>query len=178
MTQHNAASASITNSDASPRVANTAGIGGASVLQYKEDFVVVPASADTTSIFRVVRVNSTAIVKDVYLESEAQTVGVVNVGVWYADSLSDLAPSNAANLGLVIDEDFFASLVDIGSAVAKTDVVNESGTYTLDKRQQPLWQAVGLTVDPGGKFDIGCKPSTSVTTGLGRLGIGVKYVTP
>jgi hypothetical protein len=62
-------------------------------------------------------------------------------------------------------QDFFATAIDCASAVAPTDVTNESGTYTIDKRNQPIWQAVGLTTDPGGYFDI---VATVVTTTLFR----------
>jgi hypothetical protein len=57
-----------------------------------------------------------------------------------------------------------------------TDIINESGTYTLDKRIQPLWQALGLTADPGGNIDIvATVVTTAVTTGTGKFGISVLY---
>jgi hypothetical protein len=75
-----------------------------------------------------------------------------------------------------IDADFFATAIDCASAVVPTEVVNESGTNTLDKRNQPLWQAAGLTTDPGGYFDIVASViTTAVTTGTGKFGISVKF---
>ena len=71
---------------------------------------------------------------------------------------------------------FLATVIDCASAVVPTEVVNESGTYTLDKRKQPLWQAVGLSADPGGYFDIvATVKTTAVTTGTGKFGVRVAY---
>ena len=71
---------------------------------------------------------------------------------------------------------FFASAIAVASAVPITNVTNESGNYTLAKRNQSLWQALGLASDPGGFFDIVAVVQTAVTTGLGRIGVRVQYV--
>ncbi len=187
MTLHNAVSTTITNQNASPRVAPTAGSGGSAKLESVEDYVVVPASAAADSVFRVVRVPSNCIMKHLYLDSEAQTAGAVDVGVYYANSKNDVAGGSGHDVGTgaagaqvaadAIDQDFFASAVVLTSAVQKTDIINESGTNTAILRQQPLWQAIGLLTDPGGKFDIcATVKTTDVTTGLGLLCLEAQYV--
>ena len=57
----------------------------------------------------------------------------------------------------------------------KSNVTNQSGNYTLTKQEQPLWQAAGLTADPGGTLDVVALVTTSLTAG-GLLGVEVQYV--
>lgn len=168
----------VTNSDASPRVASTSG-AGAGFVDQKQDGYVTPAAADAAGTkYIMCRVPSDCVIKNVTLASEAQGAGKVDVGVWYPDNIVDMVPSNSANLGLVISQQFFASDVDLASKVQPTDVAFESGTYTFDKWSQPLWQAVGLSADPGGKLDILCVVhTTDITTGTGKLYLRVGYVT-
>lgn len=170
MSVENVKSASITNLEATPRVANQAGVGAPSNKQWVADSVVVPASASADSVLRVVRVPSTA--RDIHLifESEAMGAGKFDVGV-YKSNLTSFVAANAT------DQDFFATVIDCASAVARTDATNESGTYTLAKRKLPLWEAVGLTADPGCPFDIALTvKTTDVTTGAARAGLTVGYV--
>jgi hypothetical protein len=171
-------SAQITNLDATPAVANSAGAGAAAYMKQVDGYVTAAAADAATTKYKMVRLPSTAVVKKVAIESEAQGAGKVDVGVWYADDARYIA-GGSANTGLVIDQDFFATDVDLASAVVPTDITNESGTYTIDKRAQPLWQAVGLTSDPGGSFDIQLTVhTTDVTTGTGKIYLRVDYVTP
>jgi hypothetical protein len=46
------------------------------------------------------------------------------------------------------------------------------GARPLAKRQQPIWQAAGLTVDPGGFFDVVATATATVNTGA-RMGVEV-----
>lgn len=171
----------ITNSDASPRVATTSGYGAPTHFKIADGFVT-PAAADAAGTkYLMVRLPSDAVVKSVAIASEAQGAGKVDCGVYYADSLIDLAPSNAANLGLVVSgqSQLFASDVDLAAKVQPTDITFESGNYTFDKWVQPLWQAAGLTIDPGGKFDVVLAVhTTDITTGTGKLYLRVGYITP
>jgi hypothetical protein len=111
----------------------------------------------------------------VVFESEAQGAGKFDLGVYYSSSTSDgTAPSVR---GTVVDADFFASAIECASAVTPTNVTAESGVYTLDERSQPLWQALDLSSDPGGYFDIVATcVTTAVTTGTGKLGATIYYV--
>jgi hypothetical protein len=114
------------------------------------------------------------VVKSIVFESEAQGAGKFDLGVYYDSGPPDYTALLAAN---AVDQDFFASVIDCASAVLQTEVSGESGVYTLDKRNQPLWQAVGLTSDPGGMFDIvATVKTTAVTTGTGKFGISLQYV--
>lgn len=172
-------SASITNLDAtaSPFIVkqNTAGEGGAGCEQVIDDYVTTVSSDAAGVIYRVLRVRTNVKVKSLVLESEAMTAGKVQLGVYYSDSAFDgtlVANQTAA----AISVNFFANDVDLTSAVTPTNETNQSGTYTLDKRNQPLWQALALSSDPGGWFDI-CATvhTTTITTGA-KLGLRLNFV--
>lgn len=165
----------ITNLDATPAVANTAGEGGPAATQSIEGSAVAVASSSADATYQLVRVPSNCKVKSLLFESAAQGAGKFDVGLYYATDGEGGQPT-ALLAAAAISQAFFASDVDCASAVVITEIVNESGTYTIDKRTQPLWQAVGLTADPGGFFDIvATVHTTAVTTGTGRFGVRCIY---
>lgn len=166
----------ITNLDASPRVAPTAGEGGSAPLKQIDGYATAVASSDVDATYQLVRIPSTAIVKSIRFESEAQGAGKFDIGLYYStDSL--IGKSTSLLASAAIDQDFYASVIDCASAVTPTEIINESTTNTLDKRIMPAWQAVGLTSDPGGNFDIvATVKTTAVTTGTGKFGISVLYI--
>lgn len=173
-------SASITNLDATPVVANTSGQGAKATLRQVNGFVTAVAADAAGSTYQLARVPSNAVVKHLFFESEAQGAGKVQIGVYYSDSTVD--GTAAANQGVVVPTtgvDFFASDVDCSSAVNAADYVGGGGTTTrnnLSLRNKELWDALGLTSDPGGFFDIvATVHTTAVTTGTGRLGASVIY---
>lgn len=168
-------SSSITNADASPYVRDTQGSTQPAHLKFVDDYVTIPASSSDNSVLRVVRIPTTAKVKRVTIESEAQGAGHVNVGLYYSSSTQD-SPGADDLAGAVIDEDFFASEVDLAAAVVPTDITSEGGFYTLDERGMPIWQAVGLSADPGGYFDVALTvTATAITTGTGKTGLRVEF---
>jgi hypothetical protein len=164
----------ITNSDATPVVANNTGGGAQGHLKEVTGSSVAVASSSADATYRFCRVPSNAKVKRVVITSEAQGAGKLDIGVYYPTT----GPTGVADLAAnAIDQDFFATVVDCASAVQPTDITNESGTYTIDKWNKALWDAVGLTSDPGGYFDIvGTVKTTAVTTGTGIWGLSVAYV--
>jgi hypothetical protein len=125
-----------------------------------------------------VRVPSTAIIKRLTLESGAQGAGKINLSVYYSSSTVDGTQSSLQ--GVIVPttgDQFFASDVDLASAVLPTDVTNESGNYTADKRVKRLWDALGLTSDPGGFFDIvAVVHTTAITTGTGVIRLACEYI--
>lgn len=168
-------STSITNKDASPPVANTAGNGAAGGNETVDDYVSIANGDSSTSKYIAVRIPSFAIVKTVTLENTAAGGScAANVGLQYADDARYIAPGQTA--GAVISAAFFASAVSLVSASSgKTDITNQSGTYTLDKRGQPIWQAAGLSSDPGGSFDV-VIALTADSAGAAKARIAVAYI--
>jgi hypothetical protein len=164
----------VTNLDASPAVMNTAGEGAGGLVKSISGSNVAVAASSTDATYQFVRVPSNCKVSAIFFESAAQAAGTLDIGLYFATDGQGGKPLSllAAN---AIDQDFFASLVAVTALSQPTNVVNESGTNTIDKRTQPLWQAVGLTADPGGFFDIVGTVVTAITTGTGRWGMTVLY---
>jgi hypothetical protein len=164
----------ITNLDAKPAVANTAGEGAPVALKTVDAIVTAVASSSINATYQFVRVPSNCKVKTVVFESEAQAAGAIDIGVYYATDGEGGQPT-ALLAAAAISQALFASAVALTSASGPTEVINESGTFTLDKRSQPLWQAAGLSADPGGMFDIVGTLTTAITTGTGKMGLRVSY---
>lgn len=159
----------ITNREATPRVPNKPGIGGPGIVRQVQGYYAsVPASLSATSVIRMCEVPAHAIIDRVWFASEAQTAGKFNIGVYKTN----------ADGGAVVDDDFIATDVDCASAVVITDVTNESGTVTIAKQNQPLWQLLGVSTSPapGTMYDM-CLTvhTTDITTGTGAVGLKVYY---
>jgi hypothetical protein len=175
MTIAHTKSSYITNQDATPPVENTGGEGAGARLKVIEGTITALASSSLASTYQFVRVPSNCKVKKIFFESAAQTAGVMNIGLYYATDGQGGRPTSllAAN---TISSVFFATAIDVGSAVTITDITNQtSSTYTQDLRSQPLWAAAGLTTDPGGSFDITGTVSSVISTGTGVIGLTVFY---
>lgn len=143
---------------------------------------ITPVAADAAgSTYQMVRIPTNAIVKYVGLASQAQGAGKVQIGVYYSDATDDGTP--VANQGLVVPTtgvDFFASDVDLASAIGQTDETFQhqatAGAYNPSLINKRLWDALGLTSDPGGFFDIVLTVhTTAITTGTGFVSLQVEY---
>jgi|SRR5215469_5991306 len=175
--------------DASPIVAQAAGEGGPADCKVNDG--IIPTTANTPaasigSVFQFVRVPSNCKIKKLYFESGAQAAGTMNLGVYYATDGSNpngvpTAATGIANAvvgsppGNQVNTSLFGSAIALTAASGPTDVTNQSGNYTADKRQLPLWKACGLNSDPGGFFDISGTLAAAITTGGGLMGLTVMY---
>ena len=166
-------STSLTNLALTPPTKATVGEGAAGPLRSVNDHVTAVDADAVGSTYKFVRIPSNAKVKHLFFEAGAMTAGKVNVGLYYSTDNDGTQPSLQ---GTAVDAAFFASDVDLASAVAITDIVNESGSYTADKRNEPIWQAAGLSSDPGGFFDVvATVHTTAITTGA-LMGVEAQYV--
>ena len=174
MTQQSLLSSpSITNLDASPPsyTLNTTGEHAPGFLQFVGDWVTCLNGDDNTSIYRMVRIPTTAKVKKVRLLSDVATAGSADIEVAYSDSTTD--GTVQANLGAIVqvsaaDNKLFASAFSLVAAEGTNEEpldVTWLNTFTPAMSCQPLWAALGLSVDPGGMFDIIIRVTTGVTTG-------------
>lgn len=143
---------------------------------------VTTVSADATgSTYQLVRIPSDAVVKQVLFAAAAMSGGKFQLSVYYSDSTID--GTQVANQGLIVPTNgaaFFASDIDCTSAVAQTDETFQnqatSTAYQLTQINKRLWDALGLTTDPGGFFDIvAVCHTTAVTTGA-AMTLQVNYV--
>lgn len=163
-------STAITNREATPRVLNSPGQGAPGILRAVQGYLAsVTAALSITSVVRLCEIDAHAVVQSVTFASAAQAAGKFDIGIYRTN----------ADGGAVVSAAFFASAVDCASAVVLTDETNESGTNTITKQNQPLWQAAGVTTEPtaGTMYDV-CATvvTTDVTTGTGSIGVKVFYV--
>lgn len=164
-------STAITNREATPRVLNDPGKGGAGIERSAYGYIAsVPASLSATSVIRFCSVPSNAVVNTVRVSSGAQAAGKFNIGVYRTNSDGGLVAATNA-------DSFFTTDLDCAAAVVDQEcVMKATSGNTLAKRNQPLWQAIGMASDPKTDLDI-CATvhTTDVTTGTGALGALVKY---
>ena len=187
-------SPSITNLDASPIVQNTSGLGAVADISTIEDFVTPTTGGlvSTASIYKMVRVPTTVYVREIRLgcdqklETGAGSASLaLDVGLYYSDSAYDGTP--VALQGTLISANLFVAILPFGwgtaaspdAAVVTDGVVAGPMQWTAAKRQQPLWQAAGLSSDPGGMFDIVVAVHTAANTAQSAaMRCSVDFVTP
>jgi hypothetical protein len=177
MAVFNLKSPTITNRDATPPVINDGRLERG-VLKSAVGYVTVGTTDTgnstyaTGSTYVMVSLPSTAVVRNVLLSCAACTLGVVSVGVGRntKDSSGNAYPTAIGATATAL----FASSQSIASALSKSNITNQSGNYTLDKQQQPLWQAAGLTADPSTTLDVVVLLTTTVSAG-GLIGLEVQY---
>lgn len=158
-------STTITNRDAVPSVINDGRLERGA-LRSAHGYVTATNGDSATSKYILASVPSSAMVRDVLLSCANLGVSsAVNVGVY----------RNTKDGGAAVSASLFASAQATSAALSKSDVTNQSGSYTLDKQEQPLWQAAGLTADPGGTLDIAAAVSVAIAA-TGLIGADVRYV--
>ena len=117
------------------------------------------------SVYRLARVPSNARVSRVLIGCDAITTCAGDVGVY------DIAAAG----GAVVDADLFTSAQSLATAIViNTDVTHESGIYGVEDVEQPLWQALGLTADPGKLYDIAIT-LTAAAGSAGTVSLKVQY---
>lgn len=162
----NLTSTLISNTNATPKVLNSANAGAAGATLSTYAAVAVTTSEVSTNVLRLVRVPSNARVTSV--RASCTALGGTCAG--------DIGLYRTADDGgAVVDADFFGSAVSFVSAVNAAEQLNESGVNTPVLQGQPLWQAAGLAADPRGFFDIAITLTANVSTG-GSIGIHASYV--
>lgn len=164
MTTEALKSGAITNLDASPRVVNTNGIGGMSRTKLVDGSVTATTGKTTGGTYQLVRLPSNAIVKHLRIKLDATvTTFDGDVGCYYSTGANDgtLAANSGTKVNSTTGGALFGAAIDFHSQATFTDLCNSMTAAKLDKE---LWDACGLTVDPGGFFDI-VLTNTSTTSG-------------
>lgn len=168
----------ITNLDATPVVPVTTGEGVAAVLRSTNDFVTALSADSTSSVYKLVRIPTYAKVKSVKLWSAVASAGAGDFNVCFSDSAVDGTPPGYQGTIPQIssaNNKLFGAAQSIVSTLAAGPVdMTFKGSYTLANKNQPLWQVLGYTVDPGGFFDIQINVTTQITTG-GAVGLEVVF---
>lgn len=156
MTTEALLSTSITNLNATPRVQNTAGRGAPGRIHFVDGKTAAALSGTTTgSTYRMVRIPSDCVVKRVRAcLNAAVTTFTVDIGLYYSNTNDGTSSTNVAAADTAIDADFFGSAVALAAIVVPTEYTRESGEYSVAEMFQEVWQAAGLSTDPGGFFDV------------------------
>jgi hypothetical protein len=158
-------STAITRQEAAPKQKVPAYLAGGVVREFVATVEV--ANGDSiASILRMVSVHSSWRVSDVELLCDAITSAAADIGLY------DTFDNGAA----VVDADFFASAQSIASAlVIGTRVQHESAVVGVEDIEKRLWEALGLTADPGKFYDI-CLTLTAAATAAGTVSLKVRAV--
>lgn len=166
-------SSAITNRDAVPAVINDGRLERAT-LESATGVVAIGAADSITSYYPMCAIPSSAMVRDISASCPAgMTTLAGNIGVFKNTKDSGgVALGTIANTG---SGTFFGSAQSFATAQNRTDVTNQSGNNTAAKREQPIWQAIGLTVDPNTTFDIGITVTTANTGAAGFIALEARY---
>lgn len=168
-----------------PAVANTSAEGAPGIMKQVTGHVAVASGDNTSSTYSFVRIPTNAHVKKVtYRAVTIASAGAADFNVRFSDSITD--GTTQANQGTVPQ-------ISAGNnqlfGAAQSLLATSSGTGSLDltyanltnfpygSENQPLWQVLGFTTDPGGFFDIVAYVTTGVTTG-GTALLAVDFMVP
>lgn len=122
------------------------------------------------SIYRLVRVPSNARISQILLSCDAITTCAGDVGIY----------QTAGNGGAVVDVDFFASAQSLASALANSDITHEADPadagagFGKSDTEKALWEALGLSVDPGIEYDIALT-LTAAAGSAGTVSLKARY---
>lgn len=157
----------ITNRDAIPSVLNNPN-NTFGMLQESSGYVALVSGDSIASVYRMCQVPSNARLSSLKLSCTAVTTCAADIGAYRATAVDGTA-------GAVVDVDYFASAQSLASALTNSEVLNESTTNTPAKQNQPLWQALGESVDPGGFYDI-CVTLTAAAGSAGSMTLKATFV--
>lgn len=176
MATFNLKSTVITNRDATPKVLTDAYVSGGQVSE-SEGFSASGGAADGAGTFyRLCMVPSNARISSLALTADAFATGAaIDVGVFWPTTIPTGAGLSSANAGLVINTQLFASALAVSNATAETNIINSSGNNTIAKQEKALWDAAGLSSDPGIDLDIVVRVQTALAAS-GSIGLKARYV--
>jgi hypothetical protein len=160
----NTKSSQITGADASPPT-NANSYVSAGIMRESVGVVETLAADDALSVYRLVRVPSSARLSSLMIATDAITgATAADIGVY----------QTAANGGAVVDADFFATDVNISAAATVfTDYLLEATATDLDKVEKRLWELLGLTADSFRDYDIAV--TVNDVTAAGTIAAKVRW---
>ena len=175
MTAFNLKSTVITNRDATPKVITDSQVDGASIKECYGYVQTQGADDAAGSTYRLCQVPSNARLSSLSLQAGAMGSGAaIDVGVFYPTTIPAGAGLSQANAGLVINTQLFCSALGCSAATVATEIINSSANNTIAKQEQSLWQAAGLTTDPGIDLDIVVRVQTAIAT-QAYIGLKARY---
>lgn len=161
----NTKSTAVTNADASSQTLNKKLISNGRA--HESIGVVSVANGDSiASTKRFMRLHSSWRIASIRVFCDAITSAAMDVGIY----------QTAENGGAEVDADRFASAVSIATAILTgTEILLESAVLAPGDMEKPLWQALGLTSDPGRWYDL-VGTLTAAATAAGNVALRVTHV--
>lgn len=166
----------LTNRDATPKVLTDAFLAGG-LLEEVQGSVKTGASDTANSYYRLVQVPSNAKLSTLQWQSEALGSGcIVDVGVWFPSFIPTGGGAflSSGSSGAIIGTSFFATGLTAPAANALTEITNQSTNYLIPLQETPLWNVLGMLVDPEIDFDIGFVTRVA-TAAAGYIGLKARY---
>lgn len=157
-------STAITNRDATPPSKGNLQQGPREV--FTQPGTVEVANGDSIgSKLLFCSIPSSACMVNLMLFCDAITSAAADFGIY----------RTTADGGAVVDADCFASAQSIATGITVgTNILHESGVLDISEIEQPLWQVLGLTSDPGVMYDL-VGTLTAAATAAGTVSIRVQY---
>lgn len=157
-------SARITGRDSTPPVRGGLTLGPRRL--YDECATVEVTNGDSiASKYVLATVPSHASMRELDVYCDAITSAAADFGIY----------RTTQDGGAVVDADVFGSAVSLATAnVVGNNILHESGVLDIAKIEQPLWQLLGLTSDPGVDYDV-VATLTAAATASGTLTVRITY---
>jgi hypothetical protein len=161
--------------DATPIVMPTTGEGAQGFLRSVSGTVTATTGELLGSTYQLVRFPTNSVIRHVYIGLDATvSTFTADIGLYYSTSTND--GTSAANRGLPVNSTTGSQLFGAGVSALNTigdvDYANAMGGA---KRNMPIWQAAGLTKDPGGNFDL-VLTTTATNSGAPVISAEVQFV--
>lgn len=165
-----------------PITAVSAGKGAPGKVVEQSDYCATTTAglASTASTYKLVRLPWSAKVKELKLTADAaldtSTGLVLDVGAYYTDSkVEGLIDPSLAGTAVNSGADFSSQNAGFkSSALGPVDCLN---SFIASKRNKELWDALGLSSNPGGFCDIVAAVHTAATSGgVSVIQARVEYV--
>lgn len=141
----------------------------------------VPQTADIGSTVKLLSIPSGS--RLAALEYAVANVGLgtsaIDVACWFPTAIPNMSnvqlQSSVVAGRLISSSAFKANIAGVDTGIEWTDGLAPISTNTLQKRSQPLWQALGLAADPNIDIDIGFTVRTTNSLGA-YVGLRGRYV--
>ena len=180
MSSFNIKSKIIANRDASPTVLTDAIVGKGDMIECI-GVEQIAQTADIGSKVRLVSVPSSARLSS--LDYAVANVGLgtsaLDVAAWFPTTIPSMqgiqVQSGVVAAALISSSAFKANIAGVDTGIEWTDGLGAISTNTLVKRNQPLWQALGLAADPMIDIDLGFTVRTTNSLSA-YAGLRARYV--
>ena len=181
MSVFNVKSKVISNRDASPPVLTNpeAALGvlkGAIGVESTGNFGSDLGAASTQ--VRLISLPSNAGLHSLEYATGDHGTSTLDIAVWYPTVIPQggaNAPASSLAGTLISSSAFAAGLAGVDTSRAWTDAMGTDATPSLTNRNKPLWQMLGLSVDPGVDLDLGFSIRVAVVQN-GYVGLRAQYV--